>query len=389
MTDDRRGPGNAFLETLLGLEYTGDRADLFSQACVGQFEASDPTRYEYLFAQVFEPDVLKEVAVLAGLPYPEVAGLVHRPTAAVAGLAERRAAAADLSVVELVNLAAALISISRFDVADEVLDIAARGAADPGDRFEVEMLRFTVTNRRDDGTGSPHAFRAMRAAIGEGGVPADRIMDACSQAVVWYLKRKEVAEDDFPWFLATGRRLVARPDRLDPGSLSAWYRAIAMIPAARGEPVKTRLFMRYAREAAEETIKRRPRAYEMHFLKTYHESSLKEHMYVTRDLAAAEEAGRALIDLDPWWAPSYGELAEAYARFGRHEQAADLYERAVRTGPPYVAHHLVRAARQRERIGQDEQAAAHHRSLAELVPDGAALVAGSAAGAPDEGTSGR
>ncbi|MET9730308.1 tetratricopeptide repeat protein [Streptomyces sp. NPDC006458] len=362
---------NAFQDTLLGLEFTPDPdrpADLFSRACAEEFAHMRLDRFGYLLAQVFEPNVLLEAALLTDLPYESVADLSHRPTESMTRLAELADQAADLPVVAVVNVASALISVSRFDIAARLLVDAYSRATTPREAFEAAMLSFVVTNRRDDGTDSPRQFHRMRTAAETREVPDNRVLDACSQAVVWYLKRKELPESEYRWFLDTGTRLAEARDRLDPGAVSSWYRALAMVPAAEGSAATTRRYMEYAREAAEDTMARRPRAYETHFLKTYHESSLKEHMYLTRDLDRAEEAGRALIALDPSWAPSYGELAEAYVVFGRTEQAAELYEQAVAAGPPYVGHHMLRAARCHQRAGNTHRALTLHRDLSHLAP---------------------
>lgn len=363
---------NSFQETLLGLEFTqGDdrRPDLFSQACVEQYRAADFHRHGYLFAQVFEPNVLVEVAMLAGVAYEEVADLTHRPTPTMARLAELAAGAVDLSAIELINVAAALISVSRFDAATRLLDLAMERSGRTLETFEAWMLRFVVANRCDDGDGTRQAFEHMRAAIETGAIPPDRVVDASAQAVVWYMKRKALNEADYQWYLATGQALVDTGAGVDPGSISAWYRAVAMVPAAQGDADRTRQYMLRAREAAAETIALRPRAYERHFEKTYLESSLKEHMYVTRDFDRAEEAGLALIALDPVWSPSYAELGDAYLFFGKPKQAAARYRQAVEQGPPYYGYHLQQAAGAASKAGLKEQALDHYLALSDLVPD--------------------
>jgi tetratricopeptide (TPR) repeat protein len=360
---------NAFQETMLGLTFSPLReSDLFSRACVEQYHAADLSRHGYRFAQVFEPNVLHEVALLEGIPYDSLAELRHRPSAATARLGELADGARDLSVVESINVAAALVSISRFGPAALILDQTEPRATTPHDAFEVAMLRFVVANRRGDGPATSRAFLAMRRAIESGPLPADRTLDACAQAVVWYMKRRDLPTADFLWYVAAGRELARRPRQVGTGSLSAWYRALAMVPAARGKAQLTRRYMEFTRAAAADSLSRQPRAYEAHFLKTYHESSLKEHMYVTRDADRAEEEGRALIALDPAWSPSYGELADAYAHFDRLADAAALYEKAVAIGPPYYGHHLLKAARARERLGDDTRALEHYQRLTDLVP---------------------
>jgi hypothetical protein len=366
---------NTFQQTLLGLTYdTGMPADLFSRACVEQYAATDPNHFGYRFAQVFETDVLWEVTRLAGADFESVTDLDERPTPQLVVLGESidrvvgRDGARGLNTVHMVNAAAALISISRFAVANRVLDVAAARAGTPREAFEIAMLRFVSCNRVADGASIQRAFADMRRAIETGELPHDRAMDACAQAVVWYLKNKAISEDEFAWFSAYGNALAAEPAALGAATRSSWYRAWAMVPAVEGDRAATRDAMQQARAAADEAVAASTGAYETHLVKTYYESSLKEHMYVSRDLALAEEAGQALIDLDPVWAPSHGELGEAYAFFGQPEKAAQLYETAIHLGPPYVAYHTLAAARCRERSGDLMAAVAHYESLGALAP---------------------
>jgi tetratricopeptide (TPR) repeat protein len=106
----------------------------------------------------------------------------------------------------------------------------------------------------------------------------------------------------------------------------------------------------------------------MNFLKTYYESAIKEHMYLTGDYDRAQEAGDALIALDPVWPPSYAEVAEVHRKFGDTERAAGLFEKAAALGPPYVGHHMAAAARCHEALGNDERAIGHYLALAEIAP---------------------
>lgn len=370
MTTSSGRTENSFQQTMLGLSYTrhdDHEADLFSRACAEQFLDCDFARFGYLFAQVFEANVVTEIALLAGLPHEELDELRHRPTPEVARLADLVAQAADLSVVELVNVAAALISVSRFSLASSVLAQATRRTTTAREMFEVAMLQFIVANRIDDLAGSSSAFLEMRRAIESAQLPPDRVLDAATQAVVWFMKRKELPESEFVWYLDAGRRIAAG-SAADPASVSSWYRALAMVPAAKGHATLTRRYMEMAHDAAAATTERRPRAYESHLVKTYYESTVKEHMYVTKDFDKAEAAGHALIALDPVWAPSHGELAEAYLRFGRVREAAVAYDAAVALGPPYYGHHLVRAAEAHAASGNNERALELHLELSRFEP---------------------
>jgi tetratricopeptide (TPR) repeat protein len=379
MSNDFKPQRNTFQETLLALEYEPlqDRpADIFSQACVASYTETDWTRFGYFFTQIFEPGVLREVALLEGVPYESLADLSYQSSATLSHLAELVEKASELSPIELVNLAAALISISRFEAATRLLDSVSGKVASSREKFEVAWLEFLISNRCSRGENSPAAFAKMREAIESGGVPRGRVLDACTQAVVWYLKRREIPEDAFTWWIRIGNGLAKAPEsnRLDMGTVSSWYRGLAMLPAARGKASETRKFMELAREAAEQTIALRPGAYELNTIKTYYESTMKEHMYVTKNFEAAEEAGHALITLDPVWAPSYGELAEVYEFFGRVAQAAEFYERAAEAGPPYWGHHLLRAAKCQVKSGNDEVALSHYLTLAEIAPENASVL---------------
>ncbi|MFI8370093.1 hypothetical protein [Streptomyces sp. NPDC085466] len=368
---------SAFQEVLIGLEYADrdDPPDIFSRACVESFEESDGTRFGYRFTQVFEANVLHEVALLEEVAPERAARLDHRPTATMRRLGETLDHRADLTLVQRVNLASALISVARPDLADTVLTEARPLAVTHRERFEVAWLMFILANRRDDPQRSAEAFTVMRDAITAGEVPPGRALDACAQGVVWYLKRREVTHEDFVWSVRVGNALAQRAETAgDPATVSSWYRGLAMLPAARGMKERTRAYMESARAAAEETIHRRPHAYALNLMKTYHESSLKEHMYVTGDVDAAVESGRALIALDPEWSISYGELAESYARFGQHRKAAELYDDAVGKGAPYVGHHLFKAAASWEKAGEPASALARYEDLAALVPGNAEVL---------------
>lgn len=365
---------NSFAEAMLGLDPSGEHpVDLFSRSCADTFASFESgCGFPYPFTQVFEPDVLREVALLQGLSQSAVENLEYRPTPAARRLADLAAAAAGSDVVHLVGVASALVSISRFDLAARPVGEARERARTARERFEVAWLELLVSNRRDGGAGSPAAFDVMRTEAGRGGIPEGRVLDVCTQAVVWYLKRREVRKEQFRWAFRTGRELAGRPS-VDAGTASAWYRGVAMFPAARGDAAMTRRCMQRAHDSATEAMAASPHAYTANAVKTYYESTLKEHMHVSHDADAAIAAGLALVDLDPAWAPSHGELADAYAWFGLQEQAAAGFERAAQVGPPYVGHHLVRAARCRAAIGDWDAATDHYLTLLGLAPDSGAV----------------
>lgn len=361
-------PRNAFQRTLVGLHYSGAppcTPDLFSRACVQAYETANPREFGYQFTQVFEPGVLEEVALLEGVTADAMAMLDYCPTAAMENLRRRLDCCGALSVVERLNLASTLTSVSRFDAAERALPEQVGTARE---RFELSWIQFLIFNRRDDGAGSRDAFSMMIAAIDEGGISSGRIVDACTQGIVWYLKRREIDEAQYRWCIETGTHLIRREAGLGSGTISSWYRGLAMVPAAERDAEKTRQYMAHAYDHAARVASDADNYGALNALKTYYESCIKEFMYVRPDLERAEQAGLALIAMDEQWSPSYAELAEVYERFGQTEKAAAYFQKAVAAGPPYVGHNLVSAARAYAKLDDVDAALRYYLTLNELAP---------------------
>jgi len=356
---------NVFHQTMLDFAHGHSNVDLFSQACIEQYDHRPTDHYGYLFAQVFEPHVLAEIAALEGISRARLEQLEAGLGARIDSLRADIVRAAAMTPVEAVNVAAALISISRFGLAAHLLDTIDPATCDERDIFEIEMLRFVIANRLSDVRSAQRAFREMRRIAETARLPAERVIDAAGQAVVWHMKSRMIDRATFDWFLGFGNRLIADGD-VEAGAKSSWYRAIAMIPASRGDGDRTRALMLRARSAGEESLRARPRAYELHLLKTYHESALKEYLYLTGDRDAALAEAHSLITLDPHWSPSHGEEAEIHLRFGDWEAAATCFERAGRMGPPFVGHHLFCAAQAWERAQAKQRALAIYADLLDL-----------------------
>lgn len=356
---------NAFHATMLNLEADPKLPlDSFSAACLEVFAHRDPDALDYRLAQVFEQAVLDEVAYLEGLDPRGVASLTHATSVTMRALRSEIEADEPRTCVRSMNLATVLISVSRFALAEQLLDDAQRSVSSDAEWFELSLLRFIVGNRIAAGAGSAQQFSAMRAAARSGEVPPVRLLDACTQAVVWYLKRRELCEDDLTWFVRTGLAIVQdHRFSLPAGAISAWYRGIAMLPARSGDAEKTRHLMERARRGADEALSTGTRAYDVHLRKTYFESTMKEFMYVRPDPEMVEQTGHDLIALDPYWGPSWGELAEGYAHFGRRVEAAEAFDAAVRLGAPWVRYALRSAGDLYRELGDHERALSRYYAL--------------------------
>lgn len=365
---------NAFHQTLVGLDLVevpnATRVDIFSQSAVDAFQSCNWESLGYPLTQIFEPAVLLEIALLEGVSLSSLKSLSHRPTGAIVELYERVRMTDEASVNETLNLAACLATVSRFGLATKVLEGIDGKSMTPRHMFEASWLRFLISNRCDGGLGSTAAFEAMQSAAETGHVSPARLLDACSQAVVWHAKRREIDEAQVRWWLTMGVSLANGERELPAATLSAWYRGVAMVPSASGSASETRRYMELAKDHAVEAADSQGRTGDLNAMKTYFESSIKEHMYVSGDLDEAERAGRDLIALDPAWSISYSELADVLECRGDLAGAAELCENAVAIGPPYVSVHLRRAGMLWGRSGNGERAFECYRELLDFLPLG-------------------
>ncbi|MEO0814525.1 MAG: hypothetical protein AAFY60_16820, partial [Myxococcota bacterium] len=339
--------------------------DLFSRACVEAYHNNTAETPVYPFTQIFEPGVLAEVVLLEGVPLDPLLTLEFRPTAEMESLGNKLDNLQSLDMAERLNLSSALICISRFDAAKRALP---REGSTDRERFELAWLDFLISNRQDDGARSPDAFARIIAATAQGEVSPARIVDACTQGIVWFLKRREIDEQQYRWCVETGNALIKHGAGLGHGTLSSWYRGVAMVRAVERDAEGTREYLTQALDHGTRLADSCEQYGALNTLKTYYESCIKEYMYVRPDLERAEEAGLALVALDEQWSPSFAELAEAYEYFGQVEQAVVYYEKAVDIGPPYVGQHLVRAARANVKCGSPEAALGHYRTLHDIAP---------------------
>lgn len=84
LCDVSKIPRNAFHQVMVNMEYEANpdmKADLYSNTCVEQFALRPTEHYGYKFAQVFEPSILNELALLEGCRLSELEQLVIGQTA--------------------------------------------------------------------------------------------------------------------------------------------------------------------------------------------------------------------------------------------------------------------------------------------------------------------
>jgi len=142
------------------------------------------------------------------------------------------------------------------------------------------------------------------------------ILKAAAPAIVWcfkgvafsaefYLRVKSLA-------LQAAASLASSKDFDDLMLLSHFWRAMAMDPAAVGDSKRVSEMMAFSRQYAGQASPNDPleECRKLDVIKTYFESSVKEHLHCTRDLDQAQAAALELIKLDPEWPVSRLEAAE-------------------------------------------------------------------------------
>ena len=141
-----------------------------------------------------------------------------------------------------------------------------------------------------------------------------------------------------------------------------------MVPAAKREVGATRRFMSNAREAVEQTPGRRSGLTNSTCSRPTTSPRSKSTCLSPVTPTAPRSPEQAQLRLTGVDAERRGSGRRARA-LGRIEQAAVCYEQTVDAGPPYLGHHLLRAAECRSRTGDPEPTLTHYRRLADLASE--------------------
>jgi tetratricopeptide (TPR) repeat protein len=369
LTHTDQPTSNAFQDFLLTLRPPSDLAgaDLWTQGTVDALQSRNPDGHHFPFVQLFEAHVVDEVALLSGAD-PALAAVLGLENASpwASSLRQEFDSRQDLSGARAVNLAYVLISISRSAMAEGVLAELSSRALSPIDRLECLFAQWLTDNRRS-GTRSRPLFSAMRDLISNERIPDERQIEVCTQAAVWFAKRKDVSERDLAWFLVRGEDIVSRlasQPHPPPTVLSSWYRGIAMLQPedVGGRDVST--LMRRAAEMLDGADESRIHARIIR--RTFLQSTLKQYCYSTPDADRAAAAADELIASDRTWSENWADVAQMHMRFGHPEAALDALDRAVTLGPPYVRFHLRSSAALYASLGRREEATARYLALADI-----------------------
>lgn len=338
---------NSFCTFLLEARVSSD-ADLFSLATFEELSGYDP-EVDFRFAQVFEPSVLAEIAVSNICNYAYLQTDADSNTKVIADIIRLNKEC--LSSLEMLHASCKLLSLGRFGSVISFLRVLKSRKLSPRLVFEVAMLDFILLNRVSESINYQKQFEIMKGSCQLGNLPASRMLDACSQAVVWYSKCKSISNELHKFFLELGDDIVKSTETTDSAK-SSWYRGRAMTYADDKDYIKTRHTMLKANDFA--LTADDGSSYFKHLEKTYLESTLKEFLYLRKDPIAAISIADKLIDMDVKWSPSYTEKAEIFLHLGDRKNAGKNFLKAASVGFPYVSMNLKKAATEFKKINDTE-----------------------------------
>ncbi|MDI2590148.1 hypothetical protein NYP20_15045 [Pseudomonas sp. N3-W] len=316
----------------------------------------------YRVPQLLEPSTLVEVAQRHAIGVDELEFFSYAmdgPVAKVKWLAEMLEWAPP---VQKLSLAQCLAASCRYRFANQVLAKIPYDALFPDQRVTYHLTRFAIHNRLEITASHQDDFTALKALMQAHRLSPARVLDVCSQAIVWKLKGNAIDDELNQWFIGTGemaaRQIASSDAPVDLVSLSSFYRGLAMVPAARGDAATTRQYMLLAEDYANAVIRGEKGSSipAREARKTVYESKLKEMLYVARDVDSARRVAEELIAYDPHWSISYHEAAEVEVTDRQWQRALQHFQQAYTIGFPRLTYSQYMIGACHQQLGNFDQA---------------------------------
>ncbi|EOX4423236.1 tetratricopeptide repeat protein [Vibrio alginolyticus] len=350
---------NSFTTYLSKLE--SDNKCHFVKIADGVFKSKNFDEKGYVFGQIFEPGVLREALKIHGIEYGSGCNLTNNISKEYQSIKWMLSNLKYVSNRQKTNLASFLISISRFELAQNVLDeIEHRELKDC--LFDYYWCLLIIYNR----TKNYQKINIISKTIIESEVISiEDKFRAYAQVIVWSCKGNIISDEIFKIYKNKLDRNVV--NQFDKKSISEWYRAYSMIPAFKENDFsETRRMMDICEEYAISSFEESRSNFNV--LKTAYESRLKEFLYIHDDFDKAEEYGIKLINLDRDWSISYYELSQVYIKKGDDKSAIKMLNKAISTGAPYLGLYRTSLATILEKNNQKEQALNMHKKIVDFDP---------------------
>ncbi|MDR6676244.1 tetratricopeptide repeat protein [Pseudomonas oryzihabitans] len=331
---------DAFSRAVFFYDNSGSHQTNWSRSVCAGLAEQNFDEVPYRVPQLLEPSALREVAQRYSIKASDLEFFCYPtagPMAKVKWLADMLEWAPP---VQRLSLAQCLAASCRYRFANQVLAKIPYDSLFPDQRITYHLTRFAIQNRLEITESHQEDFSALKILLQSYQLPSAKVLDVCSQAIVWKLKGNAIGDDLNKWFIETGeaaaRQIAKSREPADLVSLSSFYRGFSMLPAARGDVLATRKYMLLAENYAEMVIggDKRESIPAREARKTVYESKLKEMLYIARDVEKARCVAKELINFDPHWSISYHEAAEVEMEDGEWQRALRLFQQAYDIGFP-------------------------------------------------------
>lgn len=333
----------AFLSAVLSLQDNAYHSTIWSKIIHHVVFSQNFDDLPYYLSQTMEPSIIHEISYVSKFPVEQIQSLsypLEGPMKKIHWLYQNREYA---TPIQKLNLAYCLSSIANYHLATEILHAIPTEKLLPVQRIYFYFLSFILVNREGTSDSCDQEFTAMLDIIEKNPkIPWTVMLAVAAQSIVWHLKGGYVGEDLFNKFVSNAINIIEQLSSSlsfqENFILSVFYRAYAMIPAGKGNVAETRCLMEKAYQYANQLDPKTKlqELMKLDAIKTVLESTLKEYLYVAKDLEMAEQTGLKLIELDPNWSISYHELAEVYLQSNNLEKALIMYKKAREIGLPRI-----------------------------------------------------
>lgn len=365
---------DAFSRAVFYYDDSGEHPSNWSRSVCAGLAEQNFDEVPYRVPQLLEPSVLVEVAQHHGVGVDELeffAYPLQGPVAKLKWLADMLEWAPP---VQKLSLAQCLAGSCRYRFAAQVLARIPYEALHPDQRVTYHLTRFAIDNRLERPTSHQEDFKALKAILQNHRHPLARVLDVCSQAIVWKIKGNAIDDGLNQWFIEAGeaaaKQLAGSQVPADMVSLSSFYRGLAMVPAAQGDTQATRQHMLMAEAFADAVLdsEKGDGIAAREARKTVYESKLKEMLYVARDVECARQVAEELVAYDPGWSISYHEAGEVEVADRQWQRALQRFSQALEVGFPRVTYSQYMVGACHQQLGNFDQALQAFEKTLQLDP---------------------
>ncbi|GEM_PF-1558328 len=366
---------NEVIETLMQLSSTNHQSNNWTKGAVLGFENHNFDQLPYFQTQIFEPSILFELSRFTNISLTKIENLDYSLTGSnikiVKWLLDN---IKYVTPVQKLSLSYALSSIGRYKLADHVFNQINPSQLLEHERAYYHFQKFVIKNRTGRGSDCQEEFAYIKEIMENNSLSVGANIYFSAQAVVGYQKSKFITDDLYQWYLNVGLTSAEKIKNTSSfgeiHALSNFYRAYAMVPAAKGDIPLTRELMEKCFYYANclEVNNDMTEVIKTDVLKTYYESTIKEQMFIANNLEKAEEAALTLVNLDPNWSISHQELGDVYYKQGYLQKAVEEYRTSKTLLLPRYSIALFKEANCLEEMGETYQAIEVYKDLLKFDP---------------------